>query len=55
LTIIVHALAQENRHTKEHVSLAQEKLLLEVENKLQSLDRHLPRKSTKSKKKGSKK
>jgi uncharacterized protein YPO0396 len=54
LTIIVHALAQENKHTKEQLSLAHEKYLLEVENKLQSLNKRLPSKSS-SKKKSSKK
>lgn len=55
LTIVVHALAQENRHTKEQTSLAHEKLLLEVENKLQSLNKRLPPKSTKAKKKSGRK
>lgn len=55
LTIIVHALAQENKHTREQVSLAHEKHLLEVENKLQSVNKRLPAKYSGKKKKSGKK
>ncbi len=42
LTIIVHGIAQELRHTKERAEDAHERILLEVENRLLKLDRELP-------------
>lgn len=42
LTIIVHALVQDNKHTKEQNALVKENILLEVEKRLSALDRQLP-------------
>lgn len=42
LTIIVHALAQDNKNTKEQLSLEHKNLLLEVEKRLESINKQLP-------------
>ncbi|HKS28519.1 MAG TPA: hypothetical protein VJS44_11895 [Pyrinomonadaceae bacterium] len=61
LTIIVHALMQDNKNSNEHQKQEHEKLLLEVENRLLKFERQLPpappthRKSSKKSRKGSKK
>ena len=51
LTIIVHALAQDNKHTKEQSALVKENILLEVEKRLSALDWRLPPASKKAGKK----
>lgn len=51
LTIIVHALVQDNKHTKEQTALVRENILLEVEKRLSALDRRrLPAKKASKKK-----
>lgn len=57
LTIIVHALAQDNKNTKEQLAQKHENLLLELENRLLKYEKSLPpaKASKKSSKKGSKK
>jgi uncharacterized protein YoxC len=42
LTLAVHGIAQELRHTKERADDAHERILLEVENRLLKLGRELP-------------
>jgi uncharacterized protein YoxC len=42
LTLAVHGIAQELRHTKERADDAQARTLLEIENRLLKLDRKLP-------------
>lgn len=42
LTIIVHALAQDNKNTKEQNAERHERLLLELENRLLKYERALP-------------
>jgi hypothetical protein len=42
LTLAVHGIAQELRHTKERSDDAHERILLEVENRLLKLGRELP-------------
>lgn len=42
ITIIVHGLAQQVKHSKELNEASQKRLLLEVENRLQALERQLP-------------
>ena len=42
LTIIVHALAQDNKNTKERNEQERQRLLLELENKLLKFERQLP-------------
>jgi archaellum component FlaC len=57
LTIIVHALAQEIKNSKEQSQQRHENLLLEIENRLLKFEKALPpaKASKKSAKKGSKK
>ena len=57
LTIIVHALAQDIKNSKEQDKQRHENLLLELENRLLKYEKALPpaRASKKSAKKGSKK
>jgi hypothetical protein len=57
LTIIVHALAQDIKNSKEQAAQKHENLLLELENRLLKYEKALPpaRASKKSAKKGSKK
>lgn len=57
LTIIVHALMQDNKATKEQLVQKHENLLLELENRLLKFEKALPpaRTSKKAAKKGSKK
>jgi uncharacterized protein YoxC len=42
LTLAVHGIAQELRHTKERADDAHERILLEVENRLLKVGRELP-------------
>lgn len=42
LTIIVHGLAQELKHTKERATDNHDRLLLELENRLLKFERRLP-------------
>jgi hypothetical protein len=42
LTIIVHALAQDNKNSKEQAAQRHENLLIELENRLLKYDRSLP-------------
>ncbi|MDQ3256973.1 MAG: hypothetical protein M3R15_24290 [Acidobacteriota bacterium] len=42
LTIIVHGLAQEIKHSKERAAGDRENMLLEVENKMLKFERRLP-------------
>lgn len=42
LTLIVHALAQDNKHSKDTAATEREKLLLEVENRFLKMERILP-------------
>lgn len=57
LTIIVHALAQDIKNSKEQTAQRHENLLLELENRLLKYEKALPpaRASKKAAKKGSKK
>jgi regulator of replication initiation timing len=57
LTIIVHALAQDLKHSKDQTAQMHENLLLELENRLLKFEKALPpaTASKKSAKKGSKK
>jgi hypothetical protein len=56
LTVIVHALAQEVKNSKERSAQRHENLLLEVENRLLRAERALPaRRAKKASKKKSKK
>jgi hypothetical protein len=53
LTIIVHALAQDNKNTRERNEQERQRLLLELENKFLKFERRLP--ARKSARKGAKK
>lgn len=57
LTIIVHALMQDNKNTKEQIGQRHQNLLLELENRLLKYEKALPpaKASKKSSKKDSKK
>lgn len=56
LTIIVHALAQDIKNSKEQAAQKHDNLLLQVENRLLKYEKALPpAKASKSAKKGSKK
>jgi uncharacterized protein YoxC len=49
LTLAVHGIAQELRHTKERADDAHDRILLEVENRLLKLGRELPKGSDEEK------
>ena len=57
LTILIHSLLQDNKHTKEQIAQRHQSLLVELENRLLKYEKALPpaKASKKSAKKGSKK